>query len=129
MVEDIPICQAAGKTVLLSLGGASPNTQKILSEQSAIDFADFLWGAFGPVTEKWTAANGPRPFRDVVVDGFDFDIEHNGGYGMFCLLVFVWIANILTVILQATPSWPTVSVPTSPKFLTENSISPPPPNV
>ncbi|EAW14726.1 class III chitinase ChiA1 [Aspergillus clavatus NRRL 1] len=78
LIEDIPLCQAAGKKVLLSLGGAYPATQKLLSQQSATDFADFLWGAFGPKVTTWS---GPRPFGDVVVDGFDFDIEHNGDFG------------------------------------------------
>ncbi|KAH3538103.1 Endochitinase A1 [Aspergillus fumigatus] len=78
IMEDIPICQAAGKKVLLSIGGAYPPDQSILSEDSAVAFATFLWGAFGPVAEGW---EGPRPFGDVVVDGFDFDIEHNGGFG------------------------------------------------
>jgi chitinase len=80
IMEDIPICQAAGKKVLLSIGGAYPPDQSILSEDSAVAFATFLWGAFGPVVEGW---EGPRPFGNVVVDGFDFDIEHNGGFGMF----------------------------------------------
>ncbi|EAW24262.1 class III chitinase ChiA1 [Aspergillus fischeri NRRL 181] len=78
IMEDIPICQAAGKKVLLSIGGAYPPDQSILSEDSAVAFATFLWGAFGPVAEGW---EGPRPFGNVVVDGFDFDIEHNGGFG------------------------------------------------
>ncbi|GFF40539.1 endochitinase A1 [Aspergillus lentulus] len=78
IMEDIPICQAAGKKVLLSIGGAYPADQSILSEDTAVAFATFLWGAFGPVAEGW---EGPRPFGNVVVDGFDFDIEHNGGFG------------------------------------------------
>ncbi|KAK1141946.1 Chitinase 2 [Aspergillus melleus] len=53
----------------------------ILSETDAPLFTDFLWGAFGPIDDAWVAMNGPRPFGDVVVDGFDFDIEHNGGFG------------------------------------------------
>ncbi|PWY79579.1 glycoside hydrolase, partial [Aspergillus heteromorphus CBS 117.55] len=81
LIEDIPICQAAGKKVLLSLGGSTPTNQQILSNSSAVNFADFLWGAFGPKTDEWVNNNGPRPFGDVVVDGFDFDIEHNGGFG------------------------------------------------
>lgn len=83
LIEDIPICQQAGKKVLLSLGGASPaDKQRIHSDESAIQFADFLWAAFGPQTDAWVAIGGPRPFGDVVVDGFDFDIEHNGDFGM-----------------------------------------------
>ncbi|PGH12653.1 hypothetical protein AJ79_04151 [Helicocarpus griseus UAMH5409] len=78
IAEDIPICQAAGKTILLSLGGAT-DTYKIESTKSAVEFADFLWGAFGPKTKAW--GDKPRPFGDVVIDGFDFDIEHNGSFG------------------------------------------------
>ncbi|PGG96843.1 chitinase, partial [Blastomyces parvus] len=78
IAEDIPICQAAGKKILLSLGGATPD-YKLKNQRSARDFADFLWGAFGPKTVQW--GNKPRPFGDVVVDGFDFDIEHNGDNG------------------------------------------------
>ncbi|RMJ21370.1 chitinase [Aspergillus sp. HF37] len=81
LIEDIPFCQAAGKKVLLSLGGASPDNQKIESEGSAKAFADFLWYAFGPPTDMWAENGLPRPFKDVVLDGFDFDIEHNGGFG------------------------------------------------
>ncbi|KAB8234681.1 class III chitinase ChiA1 [Aspergillus alliaceus] len=81
IMEDIPICQAAGKKVLLSLGGATPDNQKILSTKSAIGFAEFLWASFGPVDDAWVAWGGPRPFGNVSVDGFDFDIEHNGGFG------------------------------------------------
>ena len=37
-----------------------------------MDFADFLWKAFGP---EDLSSDVPRPFGDAVVDGFDFDIE------------------------------------------------------
>ncbi|KAF9885651.1 hypothetical protein FE257_012742 [Aspergillus nanangensis] len=81
LMEDIPICQAAGKKIFLSLGGASPATQKILSHESALAFADFLWASFGPVEESWIEWGGPRPFGNITFDGFDFDIEHNGDFG------------------------------------------------
>ena len=71
---DITKCQAAGKKILLSLGGAIPNNQELDSDASAVDFANFLWKAFGP---KCADYSGPRPFGDAVVDGFDFDIESN----------------------------------------------------
>lgn len=78
IAEDIPRCQALGKKILLSLGGAVPDSYKVSSDESATKFADFLWGAFGPAQ----ASSGvPRPFKDAVVDGFDFDIEHNGPGG------------------------------------------------
>lgn len=69
--SDIQYCQAQGKKILLSLGGASPDVY-VASESSAKDMADFLWGAFGPSKPDWT---GPRPFGDACVNGFDFDIE------------------------------------------------------
>lgn len=77
LVEDIPICQARGKKVFLSLGGAQGNAT-IESEEQAKEFADFLWYAFGPQQDIW---NGPRPFEDISFDGFDFDIENGGDFG------------------------------------------------
>lgn len=79
IADDIPVCQAAGKKILLSLGGGDGKYQ-IDSDESATKFADFLWGAFGPKTLAW--GTGPRPFGDAIVDGFDFDIEVNGDTGM-----------------------------------------------
>lgn len=82
--EDIETCQSTyGKTILLSIGGAYPANGYIESNETAIEFADFLWGAFGPYgdevngTTAWQAAGGPRPFGKAAVDGFDFDIETN----------------------------------------------------
>ncbi|KAL8935666.1 MAG: hypothetical protein Q9211_004581 [Gyalolechia sp. 1 TL-2023] len=69
---DINTCQAMGKKILLSLGGAVPSNQSIKDDASAKSFATFLWKAFGPVDATY---DGPRPFGDAVVDGFDFDIE------------------------------------------------------
>jgi chitinase len=83
LVSAIPDCQTMyGKKILLSLGGfvASGQTAyQLMSAQDGEDLADFLWGAFGPLTANWTAANLPRPFDTEgtvnEVDGFDFDIE------------------------------------------------------
>lgn len=72
---DIKACQANGKKILLSLGGGDAPGAYLASDTTAVAFADFLWGAFGPVTEEWTTAGNPRPFGDAVIDGFDFDIE------------------------------------------------------
>jgi chitinase len=79
IIEGIPACQANGKKVLLSIGGAFVTgvNYTVSSQQNGEDFADFLWGAFGPYDASWT---GPRPFdssatEHVSVDGFDFDIE------------------------------------------------------
>ncbi|MCJ1229236.1 hypothetical protein MMC12_005901 [Toensbergia leucococca] len=69
---DISYCQAVGKKILLSLGGAYPTNYELNNDESAVEFATFLWGAFGPKKEEWT---GPRPFGEASVDGFDLDIE------------------------------------------------------
>lgn len=82
IVEDIPLCQAAGKKIFLSLGGAYPaEGQYIASQDSAVAFAEFLWGAFGPVDSAYATPDIPRPFDSVVLDGFDFDIEWGVDYG------------------------------------------------
>lgn len=71
----IKTCQANGKKVLLSIGGAYPTDYSLASVDIAEYFADFLWGAFGPQTTTWVNAGKPRPFGDAAVDGFDLDIE------------------------------------------------------
>ncbi|RDA92686.1 putative chitinase [Ophiocordyceps camponoti-saundersi (nom. inval.)] len=84
--RDIPYCQAKGVKVILSIGGEyrkpssaedSSSDYKVTSGKNGEDFADFLYGAFGPFSDHW---KGPRPFDGgaeghVAVDGFDFDIE------------------------------------------------------
>lgn len=74
--SDITLCQAAGKKVVLSLGGAIGSYQ-LASAADGEYLADFLWGAYGPQKSTWS---GPRPFdgangQAVEIDGFDFDIE------------------------------------------------------
>ncbi|KAI0845219.1 glycoside hydrolase family 18 protein [Daldinia vernicosa] len=71
MAEEITTCQKAGKTILLSIGGAT-FTSAPSSPQDAQSLADQIWGMFGPPGN----GNGVnRPFGDAVVDGFDLDIE------------------------------------------------------
>lgn len=90
--QDIPSCKAAGKTVLLSIGGGSATTQSLPDDATGEWFADFLWYSFGPYNsaisslgweESMLGQLYPRPFLTAAVDGFDFDIEYNGGVGMF----------------------------------------------
>ncbi|KAK3693776.1 glycoside hydrolase superfamily [Podospora appendiculata] len=78
IADDIAKCQSLGKKVLLSVGGefrASSN-YTVSTEANGIQFAEFLWGAFGPYSASW---NGVRPFdfngKHAFVNGFDFDIE------------------------------------------------------
>ncbi|CAI6335761.1 unnamed protein product [Periconia digitata] len=68
-------CHENGKKVFLSLGGGVPTNYSLPSQEVAEYFADFVWGAFGPLDPTWEAAGKPRPFGDVAVDGFDLDLE------------------------------------------------------
>ncbi|TPX12483.1 uncharacterized protein E0L32_006895 [Thyridium curvatum] len=69
---DIKTCQAAGKTILLSIGGATYTEGGFPSSAAAITAANNIWAMFGPVQSGSTAK---RPFGTAVVDGFDFDFE------------------------------------------------------
>lgn len=60
-------CQALGKPVLLSLGGAVADA-KFDHEHQAAEFASTLWNLFGSGTGE---DPGLRPFGQVQVDGFD----------------------------------------------------------
>ncbi|USP82492.1 glycoside hydrolase family 18 protein [Curvularia clavata] len=73
--EAIKACKRRGKKVLLSLGGGWPVDYYLPSPDVANWFAEFLIGAYGPLTEEWKAAGKPRPFGDAVIDGFDLDLE------------------------------------------------------
>ena len=70
--EDIPACQALGKKIMLSVGGATYTEGGFSSPSEAISAADNIWEIFGPKTPGSTAL---RPFGSAVVDGFDFDFE------------------------------------------------------
>ena len=60
---------------MLSLGGGWPLDYSLPTVDLANYFADFLIGAYGPVTETWINSNKPRPFGTAVLDGFDLDLE------------------------------------------------------
>lgn len=72
--QDIKSCQSKGKTILLSLGGATGN-YGFSSDSEAKTFAGTLWNKFGG------GQDNERPFDDAVVDGFDFDIENKDQTG------------------------------------------------
>lgn len=71
MEEDIKICQKKGKTILVSMGGASPTASDWNSIADAEKSAQLVWDMFGPVPD----GKIDRPFGSAVVDGFDFDFE------------------------------------------------------
>ncbi|KAI0905660.1 putative class III chitinase [Ustulina deusta] len=68
--EDIQYCQSQGKTILLSIGGATYTEGGFSDSASATAAANTVWGLFGSNT-----ATANRPFGSAVVDGFDFDFE------------------------------------------------------
>ena len=74
IVASIPVCQANGKQVLLSLGGERESLNVNSVEQGEY-VADFLWKSFGPETSGWDI----WPLGSVVFDGFDIDVERSGG--------------------------------------------------
>lgn len=80
VAEDVPICQALGKTILLSIGGAGDvnNQYSLNSEEEGTALATFIFKAFGPYD---STSSVPRPFgNSVVLDGFDFDLEHTSEF-------------------------------------------------
>jgi hypothetical protein len=72
--KDIKKCQDKGKTILLSIGGATYSEGGFKSDADAKDGAQLMWETFGPKKEGSKAL---RPFGDVSLDGFDFDFEAN----------------------------------------------------
>ena len=101
---DITYCQSQGKKILLSLGGGSTGVF-VASDDSAKSFAEFLYSAFGPVSPSW---QGPRPFGNASVDGFDFDIEASAnaiptalGYGYATMVNH--LRTLGTMMITASP--------------------------
>jgi chitinase len=66
--QDIATCQAAGKIVLLSLGGELGN-YGFSSASEAQTFATTLWNVFGG------GSSSTRPFGTSIVDGFDLGMS------------------------------------------------------
>jgi chitinase len=71
--QDIAECQSTyGKTILLSVGGATYTEGGFSSSAAAVTAANNLWSIFGPPA---SGSSSPRPFGNSVIDGFDFDFE------------------------------------------------------
>jgi chitinase len=77
----IKACQAKGKKVVLSLGGAA-GVYGFASDAEATTFANTLWNMFLGGTKP----GFPRPFGDAVLDGVDLDIEGGGSTGYAALI-------------------------------------------
>ncbi|KJA26015.1 glycoside hydrolase family 18 protein [Hypholoma sublateritium FD-334 SS-4] len=78
MASDIEQCQAKGKIVTLSLGGATAKVGFSSSSQAS-DFAHTIWNLF------LGGSSSMRPFGSAVLDGVDLDIENgsNAFYNTF----------------------------------------------
>ncbi|KXL42402.1 glycoside hydrolase family 18 protein [Acidomyces richmondensis BFW] len=71
--DDITTCQQTyGKTILLSVGGATYTEGGFSSSSAATSAAQELWAMFGP---EQSGSSVNRPFGSAVIDGFDFDFE------------------------------------------------------
>lgn len=78
VATSITACQDAGVTVLISLGGSS-GAYSLQSQEEAETIGQYLWDSYansGNTTVE-------RPFGDVFVNGFDFDIEVNDGSSQY----------------------------------------------
>lgn len=74
MASDIQTCQAAGKIVTMSLGGAT-GAATFSNDSQAEEFAQTIWDLF------LGGSSDTRPFGDAVLDGIDLDIEGGGSTG------------------------------------------------
>lgn len=70
----IATCQKAGVKVILSLGGATAS-YSLSSKEEAEAIGQYLWDSYA----KSGNTTVPRPFGDVFVNGWDFDIEGDSG--------------------------------------------------
>ncbi|KAF9073813.1 glycoside hydrolase family 18 protein [Rhodocollybia butyracea] len=78
LASDIETCQAAGKLVTISLGGANGGVG-FTSDAEGTAFAQTIWDLF------LGGSSSTRPFGSAVLDGVDLDIEQGGstGYAAF----------------------------------------------
>lgn len=73
LAQDIQTCQSTyGKTILLSIGGATYTEGGFSSSSAAVSEANLIWATFGP---QQSGSSALRPFGSSAVDGFDFDFE------------------------------------------------------
>ncbi|KAI9682943.1 MAG: hypothetical protein M1829_006379 [Trizodia sp. TS-e1964] len=73
LASQISQCQALGKKVFLSVGGAT-GSAFFNSDAQAAQFATTIWNLFGAGTGEEPQL---RPFGDVQIDGFDIDNENH----------------------------------------------------
>ncbi|KAH7302828.1 glycoside hydrolase family 18 protein [Stachybotrys elegans] len=107
--EDIQTCQRLGKTIMLSIGGATYSDKGFVSSSDAVSWVDTLWAAFGP---EQPGSKILRPFGAAVVDGFDLDLESAQSHmvpfadQLRANMDAAAAANGKTYYLSATPQFP-----------------------
>ncbi|GAW24871.1 hypothetical protein ANO14919_144660 [Xylariales sp. No.14919] len=74
LASAISTCQSNGIKIILSLGGAV-GSYSLDSDEEATTIGNNLWKAYGNSGDT----DVQRPFGDVFVNGFDFDLELNKG--------------------------------------------------
>ena len=74
LADDISGCQAKGKIVTLSLGGAT-GAASFANDAAGEEFAQTSWDLF------FGGSSDKRPFGDAVLDGIDLDIEGGASTG------------------------------------------------
>ena len=78
LASAIAQCQSVGVKIILSLGGAV-GSYSLQSNAEAAQIGQYLWESYGNSGNTTVQ----RPFGDVFVNGFDFDIETNNGYSQY----------------------------------------------
>ncbi|KAM0262807.1 hypothetical protein ACHAQJ_001601 [Trichoderma viride] len=88
LATSIANCQASGIKIILSLGGAA-SSYSLQSQSQAVAIGQYLWEAYG----NSGSTSVQRPFGDVFVNGFDFDLELNAGSQYYQYLISTLRSN------------------------------------
>lgn len=88
LASAISTCQAAGIKTIVSLGGAA-GSYSLESQAQAETIGQYLWDAYG----KSGNTTVQRPFGDVIVDGWDFDLEVDLGSQYYQYLISTLRSN------------------------------------
>lgn len=88
LAASIASCQAAGIKIILSLGGAA-GSYSLQSQSQAVAIGQYLWEAYG----NSGSSSVQRPFGNVFVNGFDFDLELNAGSQYYQYLISTLRSN------------------------------------
>ncbi|KAG2336552.1 glycoside hydrolase [Suillus weaverae] len=94
LASSIEACQAAGKIVTMSLGGAT-GSNGFTSDSQAAAYAQTIWDLF------LGGSSNTRPFGSAVLDGIDMDIEGGSQTGFVSFL-----SALRTLMNGGTPQCP-----------------------